>query len=121
MPSVTIQVSDLYSGRRTKDLMRLLREMSELVAKHLGVPGTKAELHFSEVRVVYLEVRDRLLRNSNEVHIEIVANNYPERQEIARKGIEAIGEEVTEILGDISFGIYLQLVEGYWVERSGPL
>lgn len=121
MPSVTIQVMDRYSGRRTRELTSLFVKMPELVAKHLGVPGTKAELHFSEVRVAYSEVKGRLLRNSNEVHIEIVANKYPERQEIAQKGIEAIGEEVTEILGDISFGIYLQLVEGYWVERSGPL
>lgn len=72
----------------------LRRNLQGLVADHLGAEGP-ASLTASDITVHFRRLRLRDLTKYT-VDIEITANPYPERNEIAQRGVQRILDRIHE-------------------------
>ncbi|MES2471134.1 MAG: hypothetical protein V4526_02805 [Patescibacteria group bacterium] len=120
MPIAKLTVSNrFFLAQYVKPLIEAL---PGLIVRHLGLPGTKAELVVGDVECEIIRAQSLgywgVTTSVQEVDFKIVieANDYRERRDILEVGTKRIEEALRQFIpADATAYIWVRLMEGFYM------
>ena len=94
MPEVIVRYQVGFLREADIDSLRTL--IPEIVAQHLSVPGTDAELTPSDIEVIFQEAGKFDVTQEYVFRMTISSNYSPEREAICKKAKSAIADRLSE-------------------------